>query len=157
MTGVQTCALPIFWKGIVFRRGATQNVDKVIASLFEEGYFPQAAEQGDVTGEMLAEKIEDVLARYQALKEGQGDLADADEQHGNEMAKLERQRVEFERATASGPVKVRPADLKPGDVMQVKGDDGKLHPVEVLRLETRPLEAGEIGRASCRERVYVLV
>ena len=135
--------IPPFWKGIVFRRGNQQNVDTIVGQLYSEGYFPEAAEQGDVTGEMLAAKIQDVLARYSAQKKGQADVADADEQYGAEMSKLERQRVEFERSTAAGPLKVRPADLKPGDVMQVKGDDGKLHPVEVMRLETRPLESGE--------------
>jgi hypothetical protein len=135
--------IPPFWKGIIFRRGNQQNVDTIVGQLYEEGYFPDAAEQGDVSGEMLAAKIQDVLARYAAQKQGLTDTADLDEQYGAEMGTLERQRVEFERATESGPVKVRPADLQPGDVMQLKGRDGQLHPVEVVSMETRPLEAGE--------------
>ena len=133
--------IPPFWKGVIFRRGAQQKLDPVLDQLWKEGYFPEAAAAEDVTGEMLAAKISDTLARYDALRRGES--IDLDEQEGESMSKLEAQRVNFERATASGPLAVRPADLQPGDVMQVKGPDGKLHPVEVLRFESRPLEAGE--------------
>lgn len=135
--------IPPFWKGVIFRKGQTQNIDTVVAQLHKEGYFPSAAAPGDVTGEMLAAKIEDVLTRYAAMKDGLGDLANADEQYGTEMGKLEAQRVAFERATESGPIEVQAAELRVGDRMQVKGADGKLHPVEVIAVDIQPLPQGE--------------
>lgn len=137
---IQQAGIPSFYSSLVFKNGNGSTLDQALQELHGMGYFP-GVEAENVTGEMLASKILDVIERYQAKKQGGATTVQDEEQAHFE--RLEAQRVEFERSTATGPIYVKPHEMQPGDVMMVKADDGKMHRVEVLRLDTEPVPAGE--------------
>jgi len=137
---IRQAEIPSFYAGLVFKNGNGSTLDQALQELHGLGYFPGVAAE-DVTGEMLARKIKDVIGRYQAKKQGGATtLKDEEQAH---FERMEKQRVEFERSTAKGPIYVKPHEMQPGDVMMVKADDGKMHRVEVLRLDSEPVPAGE--------------
>jgi len=137
---IRQAEIPRFYAGLVFKNGNGSTLDQALQELHGAGYFPGVAEE-DVTGEMLARKIKDVIKRYQAKKQGGATTVQDEEQAY--FARLERQRVAFERSTAKGPIYIKPHEMQPGDVMMVKADDGKMHRVEVLRMDSEPVPAGE--------------
>lgn len=137
---IQQAGIPSFYASLVFKNGNGSTLDQALQELHGLGYFPGVAAE-NVTGEMLASKIMDVIQRYQAKKQGGAtNVQDEEQAH---FERLEAQRVEFERSTAKGPIYVKPHEMQPGDVMMVKADDGKMHRVEVLRLDTEAVPAGE--------------
>jgi len=132
--------VPFPFSNLVFRAGNGSTMDRAIIELHGKGFFPGVAVE-DVTGDMVAAKILDVIDRYNAKKSGN----DQDSQEQRYWDGLEEQALRFERATESGPVDVHAASLQVGDVMLLKGDDGKPHRVEVIKLDLEPATEAELA------------
>ena len=61
--------IPFPFSNLVFKAGNGSTLNRAIQDLHERGYFP-GTEAGDVTGDMVAAKILEVIDLYNAKKTG---------------------------------------------------------------------------------------
>lgn len=111
-------SVPFFWRQIIFNhtKAATKaDVTSAIGSLAEAGYFPGIA---NPTTEDLGNLIKSGIAEYDKARSEKG--APTEEEQRESSA--EQQRIDFEKATKNGPVRLDPHTLATGDKLIIEGE-----------------------------------
>lgn len=133
-----------WWETRLFPTGNGSNIDQELQRMHAEGYFPEVAKPGDVTGAMLLSKIRDTLAAYERMKAGgpvtHEDAYDFYMAEGEMELRAEEtaQRQAFEKATATGKMAVNVGELREGDMLLIEGER-----VEVMQVKTLIVPKGE--------------
>lgn len=121
-------SVPFFWRQIIFNHtkganGRGRDVTSAIDELKEAGYFPGIA---NPTPEDLGRLIQTGVAEWDKARSTKG--APTEEEQRESSA--EQQRIDFEKATESGPITLDPNTLAKGDVLIIEGERATVTNVE---------------------------